>query len=153
MCIRDSLDDVWTGVQTSFRELAKDVSERYGAALTKVASMGVSAMMHGYLAFDKEGNQLCPFRTWRNTTTEEAARLLSEKFNFNLPLRWSVAHLYQAMLNKEAHVKDVDFITTLSGYVHWKLTGKKVISVGDASGMFPIDSETKTCLLYTSRCV
>lgn len=138
------LDDVWTGVQTSFRELAKDVSERYGAALTKVASMGVSAMMHGYLAFDKEGNQLCPFRTWRNTTTEEAARLLSEKFNFNLPLRWSVAHLYQAMLNKEAHVKDVDFITTLSGYVHWKLTGKKVISVGDASGMFPIDSETKT---------
>ena len=138
------LDDVWTGVQTSFRELAKDVSERYGAALTKVASMGVSAMMHGYLAFDKEGNQLCPFRTWRNTTTEEAARLLSEKFNFNLPLRWSVAHLYQAMLNKEAHVKAVDFITTLSGYVHWKLTGKKVISVGDASGMFPIDSETKT---------
>ena len=102
------LDDVWTGVQTSFRELAKDVSERYGAALTKVASMGVSAMMHGYLAFDKEGNQLCPFRTWRNTTTEKAARLLSEKFNFNLPLRWSVAHLYQAMLNKEAHVKDVD---------------------------------------------
>ena len=138
------MDDVWTGVQTSFRELAKDVSERYGAALTKVASMGVSAMMHGYLAFDKEGNQLCPFRTWRNTTTEEAARLLSEKFNFNLPLRWSVAHLYQAMLNKEAHVKEVDFITTLSGYVHWKLTGKRSSALGDASGMFPIDSETKT---------
>ena len=137
------MDDVWTGVQTSFRELAKDVSERYGAALTKVASMGVSAMMHGYLAFDKEGNQLCPFRTWRNTTTEEAARLLSEKFNFNLPLRWSVAHLYQAMLNKEAHVKDVDFITTLSGYVHWKLTGKKVISVGDAPECSPLTARLR----------
>ena len=130
-------------MQTSFRELAKDVSERYGAALTKVASMGVSAMMHGYLAFDKEGNQLCPFRTWRNTTTEEAARLLSEKFNF-ICLCAGASRILVRRCSIGGHVKDVDFITTLSGYVHWKLTGKKVISVGDASGMFPIDSETKT---------
>ena len=137
------LDDVWTGVQTSFRELAKDVSERYGAALTKVASMGVSAMMHGYLAFDKEGNQLCPFRTWRNNITEEASEKLTDLFGFHIPQRWTIAHLYQAILNGEEHVKDVRYITTLAGYIHWKLTGKKVLGNGDAAGMFPIDIATK----------
>ena len=139
-----TLEDIWSGLQDAYAKLAADVKSQCGASLKKIGAIGFSAMMHGYMVFDKEGTLMVPFRTWRNTTTEEAARLLSEKFNFNLPLRWSVAHLYQAMLNKEAHVKAVDFITTLSGYVHWKLTGKKVISVGDASGMFPIDSETKT---------
>ena len=139
-----TLEDIWTGIQDAYAKLAADVKNQYGETLHAVGGIGISAMMHGYMVFNKAGELLVPFRTWRNTTTEEAARLLSEKFNFNLPLRWSVAHLYQAMLNKEAHVKAVDFITTLSGYVHWKLTGKKVISVGDASGMFPIDSETKT---------
>ncbi|MDR3336086.1 MAG: FGGY-family carbohydrate kinase [Treponema sp.] len=134
------LDDVWAGLQDSFRKLAGDLEDRYGAALSRVGAIGISAMMHGYLVFDKDGNQLVPFRTWRNTMTELAAQDLTGKFRFNVPQRWSIAHLYQAMLNGEGHVKDISFLTTLAGFVHWKLTGEKVLGVGDASGVFPIDS-------------
>lgn len=134
------LEDVWKGLQNCFRDLAADVQKRYGVKLSTVGAAGISAMMHGYLVFDKDGRQLAQFRTWRNTSTEKAASVLTEKFNFNIPQRWSAAHLYQAMLDKEAHVKDIDFLTTLSGYVHWKLTGKKTLGLGDASGMFPVDS-------------
>ncbi|MCL2196995.1 MAG: FGGY-family carbohydrate kinase [Treponema sp.] len=138
-----SLDDVWKGIQNCYLNLKDDVKNRYGTELTHVGSIGISAMMHGYLAFDKNGNQLAEFRTWRNTTTDKAASVLTQKFNFNIPLRWSIAHLYQAMLNNEPHVKDIDFITTLAGYVHWKLTGRKVIGIGDASGMFSINAVTQ----------
>ena len=100
--------------------------------------------MHGYLALDAKGQLLVPFRTWRNTSTGEASAALSDLFGFNIPLRWSVAHLYQAILNGEAHVSEVRFLTTLSGYIHWLLTGEKVLGVGDASGMFPIDTQTHT---------
>jgi len=134
------LDDVWAGLQDCFKDLALDVKNRYGLALSSVGSIGISAMMHGYLVFDKNCDQLVPFRTWRNTTTEKAAALLTEKFKFNIPQRWSIAHLYQAVLNEEPHVKNIDFITTLAGYVHWKLTGKKTLGIGDASGMFPVDN-------------
>lgn len=137
-----SLEDVWKGMQGCYQDLLKDVKEQYGATITKIGSMGFSAMMHGYLAFDKEDNLLVPFRTWRNTITEEAASKLTKEFNYNIPQRWSIAHLYQAVLNKEEHVKDVAFFTTLAGYVHYKLTGQKVLGVGDASGMFPIDVKT-----------
>ena len=136
------LDDVWAGIQDCFRNLALEVKTRYGMPLSGVGAIGISAMMHGYLAFNKNGEQLVPFRTWRNPTTEKAAAFLTEKFKFNIPQRWSIAHLYQAILNKEPHVKDIDFITTLAGYVHWKLTGEKAIGIGDASGMFPVDSVT-----------
>jgi len=135
------LSDVWTGVQDAFANLKKDVAEKYGVKLTKLAAIGVSAMMHGYLAFDKENNQLAQFRTWRNTMTAQAAEELTAQFKFNIPQRWSIAHLYQAMLNKEEHVKDIAHLTTLAGYLHWQLTGMKVLGVGEASGMFPIDSE------------
>lgn len=138
------LDDVWSGLQSAYQELFNDIKEKYGVSLTKVGSIGFSAMMHGYLPFDSEGKQLAPFRTWRNTTTNKAAEALSSLFQFNIPLRWSVAHLYQAILDEEEHVKDISFLTTLAGYVHWKLTGKKVLGVGDAAGMFPIDPETTT---------
>lgn len=138
-----SLDDVERGLQDSYRDLCKDVEKKYDVRLTKFGSIGISAMMHGYLAFDSSDKLLVPFRTWRNTTTEQAAGLLTKEFNFNIPLRWSVAHLYQAILNNEPHVSEVSFITTLAGYVHWRLTGKKVLGIGDASGMFPIASETK----------
>ena len=134
------LDDVWAGLQSSFRDLANGAQKRYGEPLAAVGAIGVSAMMHGYLAFDKDGNQLAPFRTWRNTFTEKAAAELTSLFQFNIPQRWSVAHLYQAILNKEPHVKDVAFLTTLAGYVHWKLTGQKALGLDDASGVFPIDS-------------
>ena len=137
-----SLEDVWAGLQDAYAHLSADVEARYGVKLTKVASMGFSAMMHGYLPFGHEGQLLAPFRTWRNTTTGQAAEILSERFNFNIPQRWSIAHLYQAILNGEDHVPDVAFITTLAGYVHWKLTGENVLGVGDASGVFPIDSNT-----------
>ena len=126
-----------------YRDLKKDVKEQYGVTLTKIRAIGFSAMMHGYLAFDKAGELLVPFRTWRNTITEEAAAALTKEFSYNIPQRWSIAHLYQAMLNKEEHVKDIAFFTTLAGFIHWKLTGEKVLGVGDASGMFPIDSNTK----------
>ena len=134
------LDDVWKGLQGSFRNLAENVEKQYGVKLSTTGAIGVSAMMHGYLAFDKNGKQLVPFRTWRNTITEKAAAVLTEKFQFNIPQRWSIAHLYQAILNNESHVKDLAFLTTLAGYVHWKLTGQKVLGINDASGMFPIDS-------------
>jgi sugar (pentulose or hexulose) kinase len=134
------LDDVWKGLQESFRNLADDVQKRYGVKLAAVGAIGISAMMHGYLAFNKNDQLLVPFRTWRNTITEKAAAALTAEFQFNIPQRWSIAHLYQAILNREDHVKDIAFITTLAGYVHWKLTGQKVVGIDDASGMFPIDS-------------
>ena len=136
-----SLEDIWKGLQTSYQELAKDVKEQYGEILTKIGSMGFSAMMHGYMPFDEEDNLLVPFRTWRNNITEQATDVLTPLFGQQIPQRWSIAHLYQAILNGEEHVKDIIFFTTLAGYIHWKLTGKKVLGVGDASGMFPIDSE------------
>ena len=132
------LDDVLNGVKSSFSNLVLDVKKKYGLDLVSTGAVGVSAMMHGYLVFDKNGKQLVPFRTWRNTMTEKAAALLTEKFEFNIPQRWSAAHLYQAILNGEPHVKDIDFMTTLAGFVHWKLTGKKALGIGDASGMFPV---------------
>lgn len=137
-----ALEDVWKGLQTCYQDLLADVKKQYDATITKFGSIGFSAMMHGYLAFDNEDNLLVPFRTWRNTITEEAAGKLTKEFNYNIPQRWSISHLYQAILNKEEHVKDVAFFTTLAGYVHWMLTGKKVLGVGDASGMFPIDIKT-----------
>ncbi|HSL29808.1 MAG TPA: FGGY-family carbohydrate kinase [Anaerolineales bacterium] len=137
-----SLDDVWTGIQESYRNLSKDVLERYGTPLQAVGAIGFSAMMHGYLAFDREGRLLVPFRTWRNTMTGQAAEKLTDLFQFNIPQRWSIAHLHQAILNRESHIREVDYLTTLAGYVHWKLTGHKVLGIGEASGMFPIDSKT-----------
>lgn len=134
------LEEVQAGVRAAFAALAADWQARTGAPLARVGALGVSAMMHGYLPFDKDGRQLAPFRTWRNTATGEAAAALTQRFGFNIPQRWSVAHLYQAMLKGEAHVKDLAYLTTLAGYVHWQLTGRKVLGVGDASGMFPIDS-------------
>ena len=137
-----SLEDVWAGLQESYRKLSKEVSDKYNTPLQTIGAIGFSAMMHGYMAFDKGGNLLVPFRTWRTTTTAQAAEELTQLFQFNVPHRWSIAHLYQAILNKEPHIKDVNYQTTLSGFVHWKLTGQKVLGVGDASGMFPIDSKT-----------
>ena len=136
-----SLEDVWTGLQGSYRKLSNEVDEKYNTPLKTVGAIGFSAMMHGYMAFDKDGNLLVPFRTWRNTITEQAAEKLTHLFQFNIPQRWSIAHLYQAILNKESHIKDISYLTTLAGYVHWKLTEKKVLGVGDASGMFPVDSK------------
>jgi len=135
-----SLDEVFEGLRASFAALKKSVYDKYGVKLETVGSMGISGMMHGYLAFDKDGAQLAEFRTWRNTITAEAAEKLSALFDFNIPQRWSIAHLYQAILNGEEHVGRVDFIATLAAYVHYCLTGERVIGVGEASGMFPIDS-------------
>ena len=134
-----TLDDIWSGLQDCYSDMLKDVKEKYGVTVTSLEAIGFSAMMHGYLAFDKDGELLVPFRTWRNTITEEAAKKLTESFNYNIPQRWSISHLYQAILNGEEHVPNVAFFTTLAGYVHWKMTGEKVLGVGDASGMFPID--------------
>ena len=136
------LSEVWEGLQDAYANMKKDVRESYGVELKKLASFGVSAMMHGYLAFNEKNELLVPFRTWRNTITGEAADALTEAFNFNIPQRWSIAHLYQAILNEEPHVPEIRFFTTLAGYVHWQLTGEKVLGVGDAAGMFPIDSST-----------
>ncbi|MGO1482305.1 MAG: xylulokinase [Brachybacterium sp.] len=133
-----SLDSVWTGIQDCYADLVRDVQERHGADLTQLASLGISAMMHGYLPFDADGAQLAPFRTWRNTYTTEAAGELSRALELNIPLRWSVAHLLHAIRGGEEHVERLGFLTTLAGYVHWQLTGHKVLGVGDASGMFPI---------------
>ena len=135
-----SMDAVHSGLQTCFANLKADVKAKFDAELTTVGAIGVSAMMHGYLPFDKEGRQLAEFRTWRNTITGEAAEELTALFGFNIPQRWSIAHLYQAILNGEEHVKDIAFLTTLAGYIHWQLTGEKVMGIGEASGMFPIDS-------------
>lgn len=138
-----SLDEIWDGLRDCYRKLREDVKERYGAEITRLCAIGFSAMMHGYMAFDKDGNLLVPFRTWRNAITEEASEKLTKLFNYPIPQRWSIAHLYQAMLNGEEHVKDIAHQTTLAGYIHWQLSGKKVLSVGEASGMFPIDIKTK----------
>ncbi len=137
-----SIEDVWIGLQESYRKLSSEVFEKYNTSLQNIGAIGFSGMMHGYLAFDKDGNLLVPFRTWRNTITGQASRELTDLFQFAIPQRWSIAHLYQAILNKEAHVKDISYLTTLAGYVHWKLTGQKVMGIGEASGMFPIDSKT-----------
>ncbi len=137
-----SLDAIWTGLQQCFASLTADVEQRYDVGLTSVGALGVSAMMHGYLALDGRGELLTPFRTWRNTNTGDAADQLSTLFGHNIPHRWSIAHLYQAILDGEDHVPAVDSLTTLAGYVHARLTGEKVIGIGDASGMFPIDIAT-----------
>lgn len=143
-------DEIWAGLRAAYAALASDVERKYGVRPERLAAIGFSAMMHGYLAFDAEGKLLVPFRTWRNTITGEAADELSRLFAFNIPQRWTIAHLHQAVLNGEKHVPDVRFVTTLAGYVHWRLTGRKVLGVGDASGVFPIDSAT---LDYDARMV
>lgn len=135
-----SLEDIWGGLQGCYRSLAEDVKAKYGESLATIGSIGFSGMMHGYMAFNEAGELLVPFRTWRNTMTGEACRELTPLFHFNIPQRWSIAHLYQAILNGEEHVKDVAFFTTLAGYIHWMLSGEKVLGIGEASGMFPIDS-------------
>lgn len=137
-----ALPSVWTGVQTCYAHLDADVQSRYHVPIEKIGAIGISAMMHGYLPFDREGKQLAEFRTWRNNMTSAAAAILTDKLKFNIPQRWSIAHLYQALLNGEEHVKALDFFTTLAGYVHWQLSGEKVLGIGDASGMFPIDEKT-----------
>ena len=136
-----SLDEVHNGLRACYKDLVYNVKARYDIALSNIGAIGISAMMHGYLVFDKDNKLLTPFRTWRNTMTSEAVGVLSELFNFNIPQRWSIAHLYQSILNNDEHVKDIAYMTTLSGYVHWLLTGEKVLGIDDASGMFPIDKE------------
>lgn len=138
-----SLEAIWKGLQDCYQDLAKSVQEKYGTQIKTLGSLGFSAMMHGYMAFDKDGELLVPFRTWRNTITQEASGKLTELFQYHIPQRWSIAHLYQAILNGEEHVGSVDFFTTLAGYIHWQLSGEKVLGVGEASGMFPIDIDTK----------
>ncbi|MCH5237150.1 MAG: FGGY-family carbohydrate kinase [Muribaculaceae bacterium] len=145
-----SLDAIWEGIQDCYSSLRTDVKEKYGVEIKNLGAIGISAMMHGYMPFDKDGKMLAPFRTWRNTNTGEAAAILSELFNYNIPLRWSISHLYQAILNHEEHVKDVAFLTTLAGYAHWQLTGEKVIGIGDGSGMIPVNPETRN---YDSKMV
>ena len=137
-----SIDTIWKGLQDCYADLRKNVKAEYDCEIKQLAAIGISAMMHGYMAFGKDENILVPFRTWRNTNTAKAAAELSELFHFNIPLRWSISHVYQAILNGENHINKIDFLTTLAGYIHWQLTGKKVLGVGDASGMLPIDSNT-----------
>lgn len=138
-----SLQDIWTGLQDSYQKMAADVKEQYGVELRTVGAIGFSAMMHGYMVFDREENLMVPFRTWRNTITEEASEKLTAEFGFHIPQRWSIAHLYQAILNGEEHVSGIAYLSTLAGYIHWKLTGVKAVGIGEASGMFPIDSTAK----------
>lgn len=137
-----SLEDIWGGLQACYADLKKNIQATYGVTPKMYRAMGFSAMMHGYMAFNKAGDLLVPFRTWRNTMTGEASAALTKEFDYPIPQRWSIAHLYQAILNEEPHVKEVSFFTTLAGYVHWKLTGRKILGVGEASGMFPIDRKT-----------
>jgi len=143
-----SLENVWLGLQESYKKMAQNVKDLYGVDITKLAAIGFSGMMHGYMPFDQDNELLVPFRTWRNTMTEEASSKLTGLFHFNIPQRWSIAHLYQAILNKEEHVNNIRFITTLAGYINWKLTGKKTLGIGEASGMFPIDMNTKNYNKY-----
>lgn len=138
-----SMDAIMSGMQACYSDLVKDVKEKYQTELTQVGALGISAMMHGYMAFDSKGELLVPFRTWRNTITEEASEKLTELFSYHIPQRWSIAHLYQAILNGEEHVGQISYLTTLAGFIHWKLTGQKAMGVGEASGMFPIDINTK----------
>ncbi|SUB34664.1 ribulokinase [[Pasteurella] mairii] len=144
------LDKVWQGIASSYRDLCTNIKKTYSVSLQNLAGLGVSAMMHGYIPFDKEGNQIADFRTWRNNTTAQAADQLTEAFQYNIPYRWSIAHLYQAILNGEEHTKEIAFFTTLAGYVHWQLSSKKVLGIGDASGMFPIDIKMKN---YDQDCL
>lgn len=137
------LTDIIKGLQAAYREMKQEVAQKYGVTLTTVGSIGFSAMMHGYMAFDSAGELLVPFRTWRNATTGAAAKELTELFQFNIPERWTIAHLYQAILNGEEHVPQATFVTTLGGYIHWLLTGSKAIGIGDASGVFPIDEASQ----------
>lgn len=137
-----SIEAIWSGLQDCYADLRSNVKKMYGTEIETLAAIGVSAMMHGYMPFNEKEEILVPFRTWRNTNTGEAAAALSELFVYNIPLRWSISHLYQAILDNEAHVKDITFLTTLAGYVHWQLTGEKVLGIGDASGMLPIDPTT-----------
>lgn len=138
-----SIDAIWSGLQDCYADLRSNVKSMYGdIEIESLAAIGVSAMMHGYMPFDEKGEILVPFRTWRNTNTGGAAAILSDLFVYNIPLRWSISHLYQAILDNEAHVKDIKFLTTLAGYVHWQITGEKVLGIGDASGMLPIDPAT-----------
>lgn len=139
-----SIESIWFGLQDCYQSLTIDVKEKYDTDIEHLAAIGISAMMHGYMPFDKHGDILVPFRTWRCTNTAKAAAELSELFVFNVPLRWSISHLYQAILDNEKHVPQIDFMTTLAGYIHWQLTGQKVLGVGDASGMIPVDPATKT---------
>ncbi len=138
-----SLDSVWSGLQAAYADLVRDAAARYGVAPRSLRAIGISAMMHGYLAVDARDELLVPFRTWRNTSTSAASAELTDLFGVNIPLRWSIAHLHQAIIDGEEHVERIAFVTTLAGYVHWRLTGRKVLGIGDASGMFPIDSATK----------
>lgn len=138
-----SMDAIWHGLQDCYADLRSNVKQLYGTEIETLAAIGVSAMMHGYMAFNGKEEILVPFRTWRNTNTGQAAEALSALFVYNIPLRWSISHLYQAILNGETHVKDIDYLTTLAGYIHWQMTGKKVLGIGDASGMLPIDPVTK----------
>ena len=138
-----SLDAIWAGLQDCYQKMLEDVKEKYDVTVKTLGGIGFSGMMHGYMAFDRGEELLVPFRTWRNTITEQASEELTEVFNYHIPQRWSIAHLYQAILNKEEHVSEIRYLTTLAGYIHWKLTGKKVLGVGEASGMFPIDINTK----------
>lgn len=138
-----SLDAIWSGLQDCYRDMTEDVKAKYGVEVTSLAGIGFSAMMHGYMPFNAAGELMVPFRTWRNTITEQASEELTELFQFHIPQRWTIAHLYQAILNGEEHVKDISFVSTLAEYIHWQLTGEKVAGVGEASGMFPIDTATK----------
>ena len=138
-----SVEAIWYGLQDCYANLRKEVLDKYDCEIEILAAIGFSAMMHGYMAFNKNQNILVPFRTWRNTNTAKAAAELSELFVYNIPLRWSISHLYQCILDNEEHVPDIDFITTLAGYVHWQVTGEKVLGIGDASGMLPIDPQTR----------
>lgn len=135
------IDEVWSGIQEAYSKLNDECIAKFGTRIKKLSSIGFSAMMHGYLPLDKNGNPFCEFRTWRNTTTSQAAKELTELFDFNIPQRWSIAHLYQAILGGEEHITDIDYLTTLAGYVHYKLTGQKNVGIGEASGIFPIDSQ------------
>ncbi|MFC5449747.1 xylulokinase [Paenibacillus aestuarii] len=139
-----SLEDIWKGVQISYQKMAAEVKELYGVSLQTIGAIGFSGMMHGYMAFNKDGELLVPFRTWRNNITEQASKVLTELFQYQIPQRWSIAHLYQAILNQEEHIARIHFQTTLAGYIHWKLTGQKVLGVGEASGVFPIDLDSKS---------
>ncbi len=145
-----SEEAIWTGIQESYQDMVRDVKEKYGVPVKTIGAIGFSAMMHGYMPFDEEDRLLVPFRTWRNTMTEEASKELTELFQYPIPQRWSIAHLYQAILKKEEHVSRIRFMTTLEGYVHWKLTGKKVLGVGEVAGMFPFDRKTKN---YDEKCM
>ena len=138
-----NVDDIWKGIQDSYQKMANDVKQKYGITLQTVGAIGFSGMMHGYMAFGKDEQLLVPFRTWRNNITEQASKALTELFHYNIPQRWSIAHLHQAILNQEEHIPDIRFVTTLAGYIHWKMTGQKVLGVGEASGVFPIDLNTK----------